>query len=259
MDLKMVLNNFSEHTEKSTSYLKGLFNKNMKVYDEQFGDSLGKKTKQIMAFTKIGKQYGLEQDTIDGLLVDAEEDNTEEEDFDAEDFLDADSPYVQFEDEEEEPDEPEEEKSWERFFSLIPDVDNSEKKYEKTPSLIIHIGPTYYLKMTNPDIPPPDPIKFDGKFGEYYKVPIKVTLLRVSDEDLYGEVYEKGDFAGKPAFVDGAKYTLWLDSDKATPHFKMFWSKTTDDGLPDGRPFTYKFTKNGKYNVHTFKEAKKKV
>jgi len=91
----------------------------------------------------------------------------------------------------------------------------------------------------------------DGKYGPYTVWAFKITLVKLSDADLYDKVYEKGDFEGELAYVDGKDYTLWLNA-KAREQFGLFWSKLTADGLPDDRVFKYKFSKSGKYNKYTF-------
>ena len=127
--------------------------------------------------------------------------------------------------------------------------------YEKIPSLNIEIGPTYYLKLIEPK-KRPHAHEFDGTWGPYMKHAFDVILNKVSDGDLYDEVYDYGDFKGQKAFVDGQKYTLWLD-DKAAGMFKMFWKKHTETGMPDDRDFTFKKGKDKRNrNIWTFKNIK---
>ncbi len=246
MEIENVLNKLSEEVGKSPKYLKGLFNSSMKEYNDQFGDSLTDKSKNLMAITKIGKKYDLDKSVIEGLTTDVKdvEKLSADGDFSVDGFLATDDPNFN-----------PAENTWERFLSTIPDPTKPKTSYVKVPSLIIELGPTYYIKLTNPKEVPFSK-EFEGHYGKYMRHAFKITFVKVSDEDMYEQKYEKGDFAGQPAFVDGNNYTLWLD-DKSVGFFRIFWNQITDDGIPDDRVFTYKYTKKGNYNVYTYKLPKK--
>jgi hypothetical protein len=243
MDIDSMLDKMSVDVDKSKTYLKGLYNTTKLELSEQFGEALSDERIVVMALGKVGKKYGLEKTDIDrysdaGETVgDLESDDDEEETVSKLTITD-------------DPNHGEGGDAWDRFLSTIPDPTTQNKTYEKTPSLKVELGPTYYLKMT-PPIEPPYAHEFEGKFGPYTKYAFKVMLIKVSDADMYDVVYDYGDFIGKPAFVDGNNYTLWLD-DKATGYMKLFWKRTTDDGKPDERIFTFKYTKKGTYNVWSF-------
>jgi len=258
MELENLLTQLGEKIGKSPTYLKGLYNTSKKVYDEQFGDSLTDDQKVHMALTKIGKKYGMEDNDIDIMISDKSDSDDEPIDFPIADFiteLPAETPkgFTTTDD----PNHGQSGSAWGRFLSTIPDPTKPSVEYEKTPSLLIELGPTYYLKLTDPaDIPYSH--EFEGKHGRYTKHAFKVTLIKVSDEALYSELYTKGEFAGQKAYIDGRNYTLWLD-DKSVGYFRIFWEKITDDGMPDGRVFTYKYGKKANYNVFTYGLPKKKV
>ena len=248
-------------TDKSWTYLKGLFNAANTEYADQFGDALPDEQRMLLALNKVGKKYGLEKTDMDKLIAsDKVTISAEDKQLaaDIEEMFEADESTLEITDDPnhgvEIPDGSP--ASWKRFLAAIPDPSKPKTEYKKTPSLIVNIGPTYYLKMTDPKSPPPEGIEFDGTYGKYTKYPFKVTLIKVSDEEMYGVVYKGGNFEGELAFVDGQEYTIWLD-EKSVGYYKIFWLSVTDDGIPDDRIFTYKFSKKGKYNVYTYREAKK--
>lgn len=231
---------------KMPSYIKGLFTKHKNLLDEKFDDSLPEEKKVVMALKKIAKQYNLEIKEVEKCMS--------EEDLENE-YLMGEGEAEANQIEESEYVEEEGEDAWKRWRSTIPDPIKKGKDFVKLPALIIEIGPTYTMKLMNPKLAPFSK-EFDGQYGKYTKHAIKVTLLNISDKAMYDMKYTKGDMTGKPAFVDGADYTLWMD-DKCAGFYNIFWRKMVGDGMPDDRPFTYKFKKNGKYNVYEFKEAKK--
>ena len=262
MDIENVLEKMSVEVDKSKTYLKGLFNTADTDYKEQFGDSLSDDRRIMMSLTKVGRKYGLQRQEIE-YMADTGEKPIHKEDLDPnetmvidvdEDTLLKMSSKLEVTDD---VNHGEGKSSWKRFLSTIPDPIKPRKDFVKIPSLIMEIGPTYYLKMTDLSTGPPDAIEQDGKWGPYTVYPLKVTLVKVSDEDLYDVKYETGEFKGKKAFVNDKDYTMWIN-DKSMGYFRLFWERTTTDGEPDDRVFTYKFGKKGKYNVYTYGLPKKR-
>lgn len=263
MDIDEILGNMSTMVEKDKKYLKGLYNKGKEELSEQFGDAISEERTMVLALTKVGKQYNMSKTEIDA-LVSGEE--PEEEDFDLE-FDDDEETIVGMTDDGEEilesikiyddiDDVPKPSgNSWAEIMANVPDPfpDSKDVDYEKTPSLIVELGPTYYLKVDLTSDPYPH--EFDGKYGTYTKTAIKVFLQKVSDTDLYKVRYTKGDFAGKLAFVDGKKYTLWMD-EKCLGMFKMFCMKHRGVPVPDASEFTFRYTKKANYNVWQFGKPK---
>jgi hypothetical protein len=145
---------------------------------------------------------------------------------------------------------------WARVMANVPDPlakakENSQ--YENVPTLIVEFGPTYYLSIDLTD--EPHTREFEGKYGTYESTAMKVFLEKVSDDELYDLIFDKGDYAGELRYINGKKYTLWLD-EKAMGFFKLFWMKHRGVPVPDDRTFTYRKSKSGKYNNHTFKLPK---
>jgi hypothetical protein len=263
-----VIEKMAEKTGKSEAYLKGLFTTEKKLLNEQFGDSLTEDKIDMLALIKVGKRYDIKRvdidafmngnspedsmvyDPIDDIIIDDDliDDISINDDMPVDDVIDKVKIAVKNGGKINEG-------IWVDFLATIPDpVVIKKTDYERTPSLILEVGPTYYLKMADLH-EPPHPHEFDGIHGLYTKTAFKVILLKVSDEELYEMNYKKGFFEGKPAFVDGQKYTLWLD-EKAVKFYKLFWQKVSDNGLPDYREFTFKW-KKGKYNDWIFREVKK--
>lgn len=252
MDIDEILNKMSDIVEKDKKYLKGLYTKGLKELTEQFGNTLDKERISTLTLTKIGKQYNMTKDEVDKLVygdIDSvivdddddlsflEDDNEDEGVKIYDDVDDVPKPTVN---------------SWDDYMEKVPDPlakarENS--KYERTPSLIVELGPTYYLRTDISETPFDH--EFEGKYGPYINTAIKVWMDKVSDTDLYDVKYTKGDFAGKPAFVNGQKYTLWMD-EKCMGFFKLFWMKHRGVPVPDDRVFTFKHTKKGNYNVWQF-------
>ena len=263
MEIDEIIENIAEKTGKSEAYLKGIFTKERKILIEQFGDAIEDDKIDMLAVIKLGKKYDITKSDIDGFGSKDEDASIYEEKYDIDEILED---LDVLDDEEDviekikngiENGKKINDSDWGRFMKTIPDpVAIVTTNYERTPSIIIEIGPTYYLKLTYPKNPIPYSHEFDGKYGAYMKHAYKVTLVKVSDEDLYDVKYKEGEFKGKKAFINGQNYTLWLD-DKAAGFFGIFWTKHTDDGLPDGRTFTFKkgFVKGR--NVFTFRLPKK--
>lgn len=271
MDIDDVLTKMSTEVEKSKSYLKGIFNKETVELKEAFQDALSEERIIELALVKIGKRYGMDKSSVAGLYTDLEEvdDIIIEETIDELDevineddlvttiddmecaILSESSLSKDWTDEEEIEDVKEDigRQAWRSFMKTVVEPVKPTGEYERTPSLIIEIGATYTLKVDTTE--PPYEHEFDGTYGLYTKWAFKVTLVKVSDEELYGTHYKKGEFEGQPAYVNGNRYTLWLD-EKAKNHFGMFWKKLTTDGLPDNRVFTFKHSKKGKYNDFKF-------
>lgn len=251
MDIETAITTISEKIDKSEKYLKGLFTQEKNILNEQFGDSIPDDRKDSLAILKVAKKYGLNKSDLEN----KKEDDIMEEVEKFED-LDIEDPPLSFNDEED--DEEEEEKveddpqSWKEVFKKVPNpFKDVETQFEKLPYLDIVIGPTYFLKLVDPPNNVPRVIEFEGKFGIQNRYPIKVALKKISDTEIYSETYTKGDFTGLPKYVDGQKYTLWLD-EKAMGFFKLFWEKLTSDGKPDTRIFAYKKSKKGRFNVYKF-------
>lgn len=244
MEVDIVLERLSDKVGKSKRYLKGLFNLAKNDYNNKFADAVTEEQKILLSLVKVGKNYNLNKTDIEKLIDKKDEIEMEEDKIEPQGDADIEPTGTETVTKHD---------SWEKFFSTLPEPAKSDNK--KLPSLIIELGPRYYLKMVEPKQPPTTK-EFDGQWGSYNKHVFKVLLVKVSDEDLYDIKYKGGNFKGELAFVDGQEYNLWL-TDKACGYFKLFWKDKTDDGLPDDRIFTYKFTKNGKYNVHSFNEPKK--
>ena len=255
MDIDNVLEKMSTEVEKSKSYLKGIFNKETVELKEAFQDALSEERIIELALVKIGKRYGMDKTSVAELYIDL----TEIDDVDIiiddiveelDDIVEEDGGYKKdFISAEEEVEEDFGRQAWRSFMKTVVEPVKPTGEYERTPSLIIEIGATYTLKVDTTE--PPYEHEFDGTYGLYTKWAFKVTLVKVSDEELYGTHYKKGEFEGQPAYVNGNRYTLWLD-EKAKNHFGMFWKKLTTDGLPDNRIFTFKHSKKGKYNDFKF-------
>ena len=256
IDINKTLQEMEKKTEKSWTYLKGLFNAANSEYAETFGDSLPDENRIALSLNKVGKKYGLEKEDMEELIISEEgivsvEDKQLAEDI--EEMFEAEESTLEITDDPNHGDGSPD--AWRRFLAAIPNPTKPKTDYKKTPSLIVNIGPTYYLKMTDPKTPPPEGIEFDGTYGKYIKYPLKVTLIKISDEEMYDVIYKGGNFEGELAFVDGQDYTIWLD-EKSIGFYKLFWL-SVNDRVPDDRIFTYKIDKKGKYNVYTYKEAKK--
>lgn len=251
MDIDEILESMSTAVDKDKKYLKGLFTKSKNELVEQFGEAIPEDRLMQLTLSKIGKQYGLSQPAIDKLINgDEEEDDDfsfDDDSIDIEDDSDDDG-IITYDSTD---DVPKPSSAWAEVMSKVPDpFANAEKpNFERTPSLLVELGPTYYLKVDLTE--DPHVHEFEGKYGAYEKTAIKVYLQKVSDTDLYAVKYNKGDFAGQLAFVDGKKYTLWMD-DKCMGFFKMFWMKHRGIPEPDDRMFTFKHTKKGNYNVWQF-------
>jgi hypothetical protein len=137
-------------------------------------------------------------------------------------------------------------KAWAAFFKdNTRDID-----YEKTPPLEIKIGGTYTLSLLDPS---KQPYKYDGIgiSGEpYSSFAIEVKLHKAYPEDLYDEVYPKGELKGQYCYDDDKHYTLWLNK-TALGYFEKFF-----DGEPDDRIFTYKRTGTGRNTKYNFADPK---
>ena len=241
-----ILDGLSEKVGKDKKYLKGLFNKELELLNEQFGTSLTKDKLDMLSLIRVGKKYDIDKLGIEEIiraisdmnkLFDMDDEDEEKIEKIKEEVIMEENDRSALKD----------------FMEAIPEPVVSEE-YERVPSLIIELGATYYLKMIDL-INPPHEHEFDGKYGPYTKWAFKIQLVKVSDEDLYDNVYERGFFKDKPAYVDGANYTLWLD-DKARRYFGAFWTKLTPDGMYDDRIFTFKQTRK-KYNIFKFALPKK--
>lgn len=263
MNLENSISKLSTEIDKSETYLKGLHTQEKNKLSEQFGDALPDSRIDELAFSKIAKKYEVDKNKINELINGdelTEEEYSEEENID--DLLDDDEDtLIEIDDVDDLEDPPEKEtreagfKSWKEAFKGIPEPKTFKKndgEYEKTPSLIVEIGPTYHLKVkTDEDVYTGE---FEGKYGKYNRTAFKVELVKVSDSALYDMKYTKGDFKGQPAFKNGRTYTIWMD-DKCFGHFKMFWIKVRGEPVPDDRVFTFRKSKQGNYNVWTFGEA----
>lgn len=266
MNIDLVLEKISDKVEKDKKYLKGLYNKEKAELIENFGSALTEERMDSLSLIRVGKKYGMTKADVDAIIeedveFDGSESNDEiadyldnieeEEDTFIADEIEVDKDestkgYIELDDDDDLPDEG---NAWKRFLDTVPVPEFKTKEYVRTPSIIIEIGPTYYFKLVLGE--EPHPHEFEGKYGTYTRTAFKVDLVKVSDEDLYSVKYERGDFEGELAFVNGKRYTLWLD-EKAVGFFKLFWKKLTVDGLPDDRTFTFKKSKKGNYNVWKF-------
>ena len=263
MNLNKILKEMGSRTDKSWTYLKGIFNTANSEYHDQFGDALADDKKMIMALIKVGKKYDLDRTDVEKIINNnivkvSEEDKKlagEIEDM----FVDEEDTLTITDD----PNHGEVDVSsgspsaWKRFLKAIPDPEVPFTEFEKTPSLIVEIGPTFYLKMVDLENGPPDPVEMTGQWGPYDMYPFKVIFLKVSDEDLYDVQYKSGNFKGEDAYIKKRKYTFWIN-EKSLRQFRLFWEQITKDGVPDDRVFTYKFGKKGKYNVYTYGLPKKR-
>ena len=249
MNIDLVLENISTVSDKDIKYIKGLYTQEKNKLTEQFGESISDERKSSIALIKIGKKYDIEKSNIDEWMKSKDEmlyDDTINLD---DDILDLEGDIVT------EEDQVGNDFDSDDFFAGVPDPifkKNDSVKYEKTPPLSIEIGATYYLKMADFNKPPA--ITLDGKYGPYIKYPLKVFLVKVTDEELYNEKFNEGAFKGEKKYINGNKYTFWID-EKAFGFMKLFWKKITNDGNPDDRTFRYKFVKKGNYNVYKFSEA----
>ncbi|KKN04731.1 hypothetical protein LCGC14_1094400 [marine sediment metagenome] len=266
MELNKILDDMSNEVGRNATYLKGLYNKNISELSEQFADTLTEDRLMVLALTKIGKKYGmsnsaigitingepepedlefLEDDTeLDGLLDEAMQATIDEIEAEPEVMINI------YDDADDLPNPTE--NTWDSVMADVADPLAKAKeggKFEKTPSLIIEIGPTYYLKVDLSE--PPFPYPSEGKYGPQVNTVFKVWLQKVSDTDLYSVKYKKGDFAGQLAFVDGKRYSLWMD-EKCIGYFKLFWMRHRGLPTPDDRIFTFKHSKKGIYNVWQF-------
>jgi len=237
--------------EKDKKYLKGLYTKGSKELTEQFGDAITEDRIMLLALAKVGKQYGMTQSDVDKLVSGNDEDDF---DFEDEDLLESDESKLTIYDDIDDVPAPvvSGSSSWDDLMARTPDPMAKAKensKYEKNPSMIIELGPTYYLKVDLTELPFTK--EFEGTYGPYTKTAVKVFLQKVSDEDAYEMKYTKGDFAGELAYVNGDRYTLWMD-EKCMGFFKLFWFKHRGVPTPDNRIFTFKHTKKGKFNVWLF-------
>lgn len=259
MDLDNILDKLSTKVDKAKTYLKGLYNKEKADLTDQFGDAIDDNRIMMLSLLRIGKKYGLDKSDVDKLTNDDDFDDIPSITDDSIDDLIDDDDYTDMSDTEEINIETPANKSgnndgWKKFLATIPDpMDKANIKYERTPSLIKELGATYYLKLTDPS-KEPYTHEFTGKYGTYDMHAVKVTLVKVSDEDLYDVFYKDGDFKGQKAFQNDKNYTLWLD-DKAMGFFKYFLNKHFDDIISENVVFTFKWTKKGNYNVWTFKLA----
>lgn len=251
MDIDDVLTKMSAIVEKDKKYLKGIFNKEKAELKEAFQDALTDERIIELSLVKIGKRYGMDKASVTELYEDDIEEEIDEEGLD--DIIEDDEEIFDEGMEDTLPDDEVKEdfgrQTWRSFMNTVVEPVKIKTDYERNPSLIIEIGNTYTLKLDTSE--PPYEHEFDGTYGLYTKWAFKVTLVKVSDEEAYSMHYKKGDFEGQPAFVDGNRYTLWLD-EKGKNSFGMFWKKLTTDGLPDSRAFTFKHSKSGKYNVFKF-------
>lgn len=270
MDIDNVLDKLSGKTDKAKTYLKGLFNKEKAGLEEQFGDALDEERINILSLIRVGQKYNVDKATIDSMIADSEGDPRDEDYYEeqVEEIMDKLTASDDLEDliiEEDEMKKSSEVRmidipasgkinkdAWKEFMNTIEEPKYKSGDYIKTPSLIIELGATYYLKMGKETLKNgPYEHELEGKYGAYTKWAFKVQLIKVSDEELYGMKYEWGDYIGEIAYVDGQTYTLWLDK-KAKDEYGTFWKKLTDDGFPDDRIFTFKHTKKGNYNVFRF-------
>lgn len=202
---------------------------------KQFGDALTDERKMSMALLKLGikKERKIKEEEIMTK-------KTKEETLDLDDVsLDDEVPETS---------------GWKRFLSTIPDPSESETLYEKTANFELELGATYHFKLTDPN-KEPFSMEKEGKWGPYTKHALKVTLLGVNDEDLLNKLFEYGEEKGALAYTIGRNYTLWIYQ-SSMEYMKAFWAQLTDDGLPDGRSFSYKETKKGKKNVYIYGESK---
>jgi hypothetical protein len=274
MDIDKILEKISIRCDKDKKYLKGLYNKAKKDLEEQFGDALNEDRIDMLSLIRIGKQYDITKDQIDEFVKDNTEKTVKvlDDDGDVVDDITLDDALDDLFDDDtsaslrnEIDDMGFETKksnsvasaSWKDFMDDTPEPSAIQTTdYERTPSLIVEIGCTYYIKMNDLDNPPYEH-EFDGKWGPYTKWAFKIKLVKISDEDLYDKEYEYGEFKGKKAYVDGQNYTLWLNL-RGRSQFGAFWKKLTSDGLPDGRTFTFKHTKPSGKNDFKFALPKKR-
>jgi len=250
MELKEILGSMSKIVDKDSKYLKGLYTKSKNELTGQFGEAITDDRIMSLALAKVGKQYGMTQGDVDRLI------NGDEEEDDL-DFLneeeDNDMKIYDSIDEVEKDYKPVKESGsfgWETVMENVPDPTIMRKgEFIKTPSLILELGPTYYLKVDLSE----DVYQHsgEGKYGPYTSTAVKVFLIKLSDSDMYDMKYTKGDFAGQPAFVNGNRYTFWM-YEKALGYFKLFWMKHTGMPVPDNRIFTFKHTKKAGKNVFQF-------
>lgn len=281
MDVDKILEKISVKIDKDKKYLKGLYNKAKKDLEDQFGDALNEDRLSMLSLIRVGKGYGIDKEQIDSMIADnvLEEDGFFVGTVDSlpEDVLDEVDDIIVVDDDEieqrkagivdyevddmgfeleKEPVEVAPSDSWKDFMDDIPEPTVYTDDFERMPSLIIDLGCTYYLKMTDLENAPHEH-EFDGTWGPYTKWAFKVKLIKISDSELYDKKYERGEFKDKLAYIDGQNYTMWLN-EKERQYYAMFWKKLTANGLPDDRVFTYKKSKPGKYNVYKFALPKKR-
>lgn len=264
MDVDKILKKISLKTGETISDLKDLFNNAKSELEEQFGDALNEDRKDILALIRVGKGYDITKAQIDSMASDGMSDLDADiiEAFDIKlddplnDLIDEDGDKIDDMGFKTEKKNSVGRSGWKDFMADIPEPSVNTEDYEKTPSLIVDLGCTYYIKI-NDLVNEPYEHEMDGTYGPYTVWAFKITLIKISDEDLYDNVYSKGDFEGKLMYVDGQNYTLWLN-EKAREQFAVFWKKLTADGIPDDRVFAYKFSKRGKYNNYQFKLPKKR-
>lgn len=255
MELNEILKDMSKIVDKDSKYLKGLYTKNKNELTGQFGEAITDDRIMSLALAKVGKQYGMTQGDVDRLINgDEDEDDLDFLDDDDENQLEyADESKLTIYDDVDDVPKPMGASGnfgWESVMEKVADPTIKKKgEYEKTPSLIIELGPTYYLKVDMSE----DVYQHsgEGKYGPYTSTAVKVFLIKLSDSDMYDMKYTKGDFAGQPAFVDGNRYTFWM-YEKALGFFKLFWMKHTGLPIPDDRIFTFKHTKKAGKNVFQF-------
>jgi len=248
MELNEILKDMSKIVDKDSKYLKGLYTKSKNELTEQFGEAITDDRIMSLALSKVGKQYGMAQGDVDRLI------NGDEEEDDL-DFLDDDKDddgLTIYDDVEDvpKPTGASGNFGWESVMQNVADPTIKRKgEFVKTPSLILELGPTYYLKVDMSE----DVYQHsgEGKYGPYTSTAVKVFLIKLSDSDMYDMKYTKGDFAGQPAFVNGNRYTFWM-YEKALGFFKLFWMKHTGMPIPDDRIFTFKHTKKAGKNVFQF-------
>jgi len=158
------------------------------------------------------------------------------------------------------PMETEDDDSWKSIFKTTPapkkfSSEGSQYK-DYAPSFTIIDRVTYRLKVTDPS-KSPAPYNGTDKWGKQFeKFIIGVTLLGISDETLYKEVFEKGERRGEPLYKKNKEYALFLNKEKGFPEFVQAF-KEVGLNKPSSQPFYLKrfkqtSKKGNKYNVFKF-------